>query len=149
MSDTKLTDNEARKLLEMVKRSLVSEIKFPDRGGKIKFDVIGDTKKDLFSIDIYRGKINPYKYDMGALVKKNGTMLLQLHINPSNIHTNPDGQKIVGNHWHIYTEKYGRAFAFPAENVLADKFVDNTIAFLTKFNVVEQPNVLLQLELPS
>lgn len=147
MSDTKLTDNEAKKLLKMIKRSLVTEVKFPDRGGKIKFDVIGDTKKDLFSIDIYRGKINPYKYDMGALVKKNGTMLLQLHINPSNIHTNPDGKKIVGSHWHIYTEKYGRAFAFPAVNILADEFVDNTIAFLTEFNVVEQPNVSFQLEL--
>ena len=54
-----------------------------DRGGKIKFDVIGDTKKDVFTIDIYRGKINPYKYDMRALIKKNGTMLLQLHISPN------------------------------------------------------------------
>lgn len=147
VSDTRLTNDEAKKLLEMIKRSLVAEIKFPDRGGKIKFDVIGDTKKDTFTIDIYRGKINPYKYDMGALVKKNGTMLLQLHINPSNVHTNPDGEKIVGNHWHIYTEEYGRSFAFPAEDISADKFVDNTIAFLTKFNVVEQPNVLFQLEL--
>ena len=143
MSDTKLTNDEAKKLLEMIKRSLVAEVKFPERGGKIKFDVIGDTKKDTFTIDIYRGKINPYKYDMGALIKKNGTMLLQLHINPSN----PDGKKIVGNHWHIYTEEYGRSFAFPAEDISADKFVDNTIAFLTKFNVVEQPNVLFQLEL--
>ena len=147
VSDTKLTTDEARKLVEMIKRSLVTEVKFPDRGGKIKFDVIGDTKKDVFTIDIYRGKINPYKYDMGALIKKNGTMLLQLHISPSNVHTNPDGQKIVGNHWHVYTEEYGRAFAFPAEDISADEFVDNTISFLTKFNVVEQPNVLFQLEL--
>ena len=129
MSDTKLTTDEARKLVEMIKRSLVTEVKFPDRGGKIKFDVIGDTKKDVFTIGIYRGKINPYKYDMGALIKKNGTMLLQLHISPSNVHTNPDGQKIVGNHWHIYTEEYGRAFAVPAEDISADEFVDNTISF--------------------
>ena len=39
---------EDKKLLEMIKRSLVAEVKFPDRGGKIKFDVIGDTKKDTF-----------------------------------------------------------------------------------------------------
>ena len=63
MSDTKLTNDEAKKLLEMIKRSLVAEVKFPERGGKIKFDVIGDTKKDTFTINIYRGKINPYKYD--------------------------------------------------------------------------------------
>ena len=38
MSDTKLTNDEAKKLLEMIKRSLVAEVKFPERGGKI--DVI-------------------------------------------------------------------------------------------------------------
>lgn len=147
MSETKLTNDEAKKLLEMLKRSLVTDINFPDCGGKAKFDVVGTTKKDVFSIDIYRGKINPYKYDIGALIKKNGTMLLQLHINPTNVHTNPNGQKIIGNHWHIYTEEYGRAFAFPAENIQSDEFVENTIAFLVKFNVIEKPNILFQLKL--
>lgn len=51
------------------------------------------------------------------------------------------------SHWHIYTEEYGRNYAFPAEDVQEDAFVDNTIAFLTKFNVVEQPNINYQLEL--
>lgn len=147
MSDTKLTNDEARKLLEMLKRSLVTEVKFPGRGGKMQFDAIGDTKRDIFTIDIYRGKINPYKYDMGARIKKNGTMLLQLHINPSNVHINPNGEKIIGNHWHVYREEYGRSFAFPAEDISTDKFVDNTIAFFTEFNVIEQPNILFQLEL--
>ena len=147
MSETKLTNDEATKLLEMLKRSLVADINFPDCGGKAKFDVVGNTKKDVFSIDIYRGKINPHKYDIGALIKKNGIMLLQLHINPTNVHTNPDGQKIIGNHWHIYTEEHGRAFAFPAENIQSDEFVENTIAFLVKFNVIEKPNISLQLKL--
>ena len=72
---------------------------------------------------------------------------IELHINPSNVHRNPDGEKICGSHWHIYTEEYGRTYAFPAEDVQEDAFVDNTIAFLTKFNVVEQPNINYQLEL--
>lgn len=146
MSDTKLTDDEARRLVKMLKRSLVAEIKFPDCGGKIKFDAVGDTRKDVFTVDIYRGKINPHKYDMGALIKKNGVMLLQLHISPSNIHINPDGQKIVGNHWHVYTEKHGRAFAVPAADVSSDQFVDNTLAFFEEFHIIEKPNILLQLE---
>ena len=73
-------------------------------------------------------------------------MLLELHISPSNVHYNPNGEKICGSHWHIYTEEYGRNYAFPAEDVQEDAFVDNTIAFLTKFNVVEQPNINYQLE---
>ena len=63
------------------------------------------------------------------------------------VHTNPNGEKITGNHWHIYSEKYGRSEAFSAEDIEADSFVDNTVKFLTAFNVVEQPNVLFQLEL--
>ena len=136
-----MTDAEARQLLEMTKKSLVQEINFPTRGNEKEFDVVGDTKKDIFAIKIYRGKIQPFKYNIGARIKKNGTMLLELHISPSNVHYNPNGEKICGSHWHIYTEEYGRHYAFPAEDVQEDTFVDNTIAFLTKFNVVEQPSM--------
>ena len=147
MSSNKLTDAEARQLLEMTKKSLVQEINFPTCGNEKEFDVVGDTKKDIFAIKIYRGKIQPFKYNIGARIKKNGTILLELHISPSSVHYNPNGEKICGSHWHIYTEEYGRHYAFPAEDVQEDAFVDNTIAFLTKFNVVEQPSINYQLEL--
>lgn len=147
MSVPKLTNAEARRLLDMTKRSLIAELGFPVRGDEKEFDVIGDTKKDVFSVKIYRGRIQPFKYNIGARIKKNGTMLLELHMNPSNVHYNPDGEKICGSHWHIYTEEYGRTYAFPADDLQGDAFVDNTISFLTKFNVVEQPNITYQLEL--
>lgn len=147
MNAVKLTQDEAKRLLDMTKRSLIAEMNFPTRGKTKEFDVIGDTKKDVFSINIYRGKINAFKYDMGARIKKNGIMLLQLHINPSNVHINPDGQKITGSHWHIYTEQYGRTFAFPADDINSDEFVDNTISFLNRFNVIEKPEFLFQLEI--
>ena len=147
MNAVKLTQDEAKRLLDMTKRSLIAEMNFPTRGKTKEFDVIGDTKKDVFSINIYRGKINAFKYDMGARIKKNGIMLLQLHINPSNVHVNPNGQKITGSHWHIYTEQYGRTFAFPADDINCDEFVDNTISFLNRFNVIEKPEILFQLEI--
>lgn len=143
----KLTDIEARRLLDMTKRALIAELNFPNRGNEKEFDVIGDTKKDVFSINIYRGKIQPLKYNIGARIKKNGIMLLELHINPSNIHFNPDGEKICGSHWHIYTEEHGRTYAFPADDIQSDTFIDNTISFLTKFNVVDQPKIIYQLEM--
>ncbi len=153
MSVEKLTQAEARHLIEMLKRSLTEEISFPSRGHSEEFDVVGDTKTDIFTISIYRARIQPFKYNIGARIKKNGIMLLELHINPTNVHQNPvderipgSGEKVTGSHWHVYTEGYGREFAFPAEDIESDRFVSNTITFLEKFHVIEQPNILEQLE---
>lgn len=147
MSIEKLTQEEAQRLLEMVKRSLISEINFPTRGTTKEFDVVGDTKADVFSINIFRAKISTFKYNIGARIKKNGIMLLELHINPTTVHSNPDGNKITGSHWHVYKEGFGRTYAFPADDIKAEKFVENTIAFLEKFNVVERPDIIFQLEI--
>lgn len=131
----------------MVKRTLVSEINFPSKGKAEEFNVVGDSKQDVFAVNIFRGKINRFKYNIGARIIKNGIMLLELHINPSNIHTNPDGEKITGSHWHIYSEEYGRLWAFVAEDIESENFVDNAIIFLEKFNVIERPTINFQLEL--
>ena len=146
MSDTKMTSTEARQLLEMLKRSLIAELMLPTRGGKEEFDVVGDTNTDIFTICTYRGKINPKKYDIGARVKKNGILLLELHIGPTNVHYNPDGTEIKGSHWHIYTEEHGRKYAIPADDLESSSFVDNTILFLERFNVIEKPEIAFQLE---
>lgn len=148
MSAIKLTQEEAERLLNMMKRSLIAELDFPTREDKnTEFDVEGETKRDLFTIKIFRGKINRLKYDFGARIKKNGILLLELHINPSNVHYNPDGTKLCGSHWHIYTEEFGRRLAFPAEDIESEQFVENTIMFLEKFHVIKQPEVKMQLEL--
>ena len=145
--NAELTQEEAERLIKMVKNALIDTIDFPSRGKTKEFDVIGDTKQDVFSINIYRGKIRPFKYNFGARIKKNGIMLMELHINETSVHCNPDGKKIEGNHWHIYRENYGREFAFPAEDLNSEQFVDNTIMFLERFNVVKQPQVIHQMEI--
>ena len=146
MNSEKLSENEARRLLTMLKNTVEGEIEFPRRGEKIKFHAEGDTKRDKFSLQIYHSNRNSEKYDFSALIKICDKPLLELHINPGAAHLNPDGEKIVGSHWHIYSEKYGRDMAFPAEDIQSDKFVENTILFLEKFNVVRKPEVHLQLE---
>ncbi len=143
----KLTQEEAEHLLNMLKKSLVGEITFPEKGHDVEFEVVGSGKKDLFATRIYRGKINPTKYEIGARIKKDGIMLLELHVNPSTIHVNPDGGKIVGSHWHVYSEEYGRKQAFPADDIHSEHFVENTILFMEKFNIIEKPSINLQLEL--
>ena len=148
MSDMhKLTQEEAETLLNMLKRAFDDEITFPSKGESIEFDVIGDSKRDLFTTKIYRGKINSQKYEISARIKKNNLMLLELHINPSNPHLNPNGEKLIGSHWHIYTEKYGRRQAFLAEDLHSENFVENTIMFMKKFNIIERPTINFKLEL--
>lgn len=147
MASIKITQKEAEELLEMLKNTLVDEIQFPSAGKSIEFNVEGETKEDIFVINIFKGKINRLKYNIGARVMKNGIVLLELHINPSNRHPNPDGELITGNHWHIYSEKYGLKWAFPADDINSEDFEKNTISFLIKFNVVEKPNIIYQVEL--
>lgn len=147
MASARITQDEADRLLNMLKHTLVSEINFPAKGDSIEFNVVGDNKQDIFAVNIFRGKINRFKYNIGARIVKNGIMLLELHINPTNVHLNPDGEKIIGSHWHIYSEEYGRLWAFPADDIESEEFVENTILFLEKFNVIERPTVNFQLEL--
>ena len=95
----------------------------------------------------FEEKIQSKKYSIGARIKKNGISLLELHINATNVHFNPDGEKITKDHSHIYTEEYGRKFAFPAEDIHSEKFEENTVRFLKKFHVVEPPEIRCQMEL--
>lgn len=143
----KLTQAEADELLNMLKYSLINEINFPEKGNSTEFNVKGSSSKDLFAIRIYRGRINNNKYEIGARIKKNGILLLELHINPGKPHQNPDGTKLVGSHWHIYTEEFYRSLAFPADDIESNDFVNNTIHFLERFNVIEKPDIHYQLEL--
>ena len=146
MSRDKIKQDEIERLLEALKKTLVDSISFPEKGKSEEFEVKAVSTNEVFTIRIYRGKVNREKYNLGAIIQKHGLPILELHIGPGNRHTNPDGTIIEGSHWHIYSEQYGRTQAFPADDIESDRFVDNTIAFLEKFNVIEKPEVYFQLE---
>ena len=133
MGQGTITDDEARKMLEMLESLFEDELNFPLPGKKLEFEAVGENKRDLFVVSIFRGKIQSAKVNIGARIKVNGVMLLELHLNPTNVHQNPDGRKITGSHWHIYTEEYGRSMAYEAEDIKSDNFVENTLAFLKRF----------------
>lgn len=134
-------------LLKMIKKSLVDSVTFPEKGTKEEFEVASVTDESLFKVSIFRGSINSLKYNIGAHIAKNGIPLLELHVEPSNRHYNPDGKVIEGSHWHVYSEEYGTRLAFPAENIESEEFENNTLLFLDKFNVIEKPKVYYQCEL--
>ena len=81
MASVKITQVEADRLLKTLKRTSISEINFPTIGESVEFNVAGDSKQDIFAINIFRGKINRLKYNIGARIVKNGILLLELHIN--------------------------------------------------------------------
>lgn len=142
-----LTTEEARKLIELAKSSLINILSSPSMGDNISFDVQSNTTNDLFSINIYRGKINKHKYNYGAKIIKNGIILLELHVNAGNRHMNPDGTIILGSHWHYYTQETGMRYAFEASDINSMDFVDNTIKFLQEFNIINIPTINHQTDL--
>lgn len=142
-----LTTDEAKRLIEIVKNALIDIISAPQPGTHFEFDATGEETKDLFTVDIFRGKINKNKYNYGARIKKNGIILLELHINAGNTHVNPDGEKIKGSHWHYYTQEEGLRNAFPSGNLDSQDFIENTLLFLEKFHVVNNPEIQYQAEL--
>ncbi|MCQ2080452.1 MAG: hypothetical protein MJZ11_02260 [Lachnospiraceae bacterium] len=147
MAQNQLKQEEIEYLLSLLKSSLVETIGFPEKGESETFQVKSNISSDLFDINIYRGNVNRNKYNISAVIEKNSIPILELHINPGNRHTNPDGSIIEGNHWHIYSEEYERRQAFPADELSSERFIENTIAFLDKFNVIEKPDISYQLEI--
>lgn len=143
-----LTTEEAKRLIAMLKEALIDSFELPNSAQRLKqFDVKGENKTDLFTISVFTGSVNPNKHNYSARMKLNGQTLLELHLNPNATHRNPDGIKIKGNHWHIYTQEHNRDFAYPAADIQSDDFVENTVLFLEKFHVVKKPELYYQASL--
>ena len=144
---TELTQAEAEVLIQMIKKSLIDSINFPSKGEKKNFQVQGDSSKDKFDIQLYRGNIAAHKLNYEAIVSVNKIILLELHVGDTLKHLNPDGSWIHGSHWHIYKQGYGRAFAIPASDVKSSDFESNTLKFFKEFSIVKPPTVIYQQEL--
>lgn len=144
--NVQLTQEEADRLISMLKEALIEQINKPDPGKRVNFDVQGDTRRDLFNVDIFRGRRARNKVNYNARVKVNNILLLELHINATNRHRNPDGEVITGSHWHIYKEGYGTSIVFPALELSDKAFVENAVTFLQKFNVIKRPFITEQTE---
>lgn len=146
MSDT-ISQSEAEELISMLKKSLIDLLYIPDRGKSKDFEVVGESTKNKFIIHIHRGGIKNHKINYNARIKSNNVTLLELHLNPTNVHVNPDGEKFTGSHWHIYRERYGHKWALPADDITSDDFIENTIKFLERFHVIKKPEIIFQEEL--
>lgn len=147
--DVRLTQAEAERLISALKKALINTLAAPEKGKTVDFDAktIYETPSEMFVITIFRGRINRDKLSYAARIKIKNTILMELHINPSGKHSNPDGTIIEGSHWHVYKEGYDNHYAYVAEDVYSNDFVANTLLFFEKFNIIDRPVITDQLEL--
>ncbi|PNS42979.1 DUF6978 family protein [Gardnerella vaginalis] len=141
-----LTQSEANLLIAETKRAVEKVVNMPAQGvHNAEFHV--KSKENSFTIALYRGRINANKHTLSARtssartlsarISVSGIPLIRLCVNGST-HTNPDGTRVGGTHWHIYREGFDDSFAVAA-NINSPDFVRDTILLLDKFNVIQKP----------
>ena len=58
MARDKIKQDEIERLLEALKKTLVDSISFPEKGTSEEFEVKAVSTNEVFTIRIYRGKVN-------------------------------------------------------------------------------------------
>ena len=142
----KLTQKEADMLIDMLKKTVEKEIEFPQTKGRVEFDVQGDRREDIFAINISRKGINATGASYHGRARTRGNDLMRLDVNPTGVHTNPDGEKITGTHLHVYTEEHDMSLAIPFDIENKDLY-QLCYSFFERFNIVEPPYISHQLTL--
>ncbi len=109
-----LTQTEADTLIAMRKSFLHPRTISLPRGTDETHDLIGEDKRELCLLDLWRGTIRLSKFRYQTRGRK-VIVLVRLDIDGAP-HTNPDGTKIGRLHLHLYREGYEDKWAFPLES---------------------------------
>lgn len=108
-------------------------------------DIISTTSTEIFILDFYRGSIEIKKY---TFHKRYKTCIPLVRFDSWGRHTNPDQQKFVGPHIHIYKEGYDDKFAYSVDVIgINDQnsMEDVLVKFLKYCNVENIPPIQLTL----
>ena len=112
------------------------------RGQKISLPLKSDDGRELFLLDLRRGRVELRKVTMQNRARQVVILArLDLHGPP---HRNPDGEEIPTPHLHVYREDYADKWAIP---VPADHFLSindewTTLNdFMRYCNITEAPNI--------
>lgn len=141
-----LTQEEADLLLNMLK--LLTDngiIKFPETGEAKSLDLISENSKEKFIIDINRKSTIKVKKCTYQKRYRTCITLLRLDVDGSP-HTNPNGEVILGSHFHIYKEGFGDAWAYPIPKVITDpsNLIQTLIDFLKYCKVINIDQLKIQ-----
>lgn len=112
MSDVDITQAEADALIAAEKHRVDDQTRdFPMLGGCLSIPLVSVDKRETFTLDVRRGRIDLLKgtyQNRGRQV----VVLVRLDIG-GQPHRNPDGQEVPAPHVHLYREGYGDKWACP------------------------------------
>ena len=143
MAEINLTQAEADALLAMVKRrENDGSHLFPRRGEKISLPLQSDDGRELFLLDLRRGRVELRQVTMRNRARQ---VVIRARLDlfgPP--HRNPDGEEIPTPHLHLYREDYGDKWAvpLPADYFLSPNDEWKTLNdFMGYCNITEVPNI--------
>ena len=67
--------------------------------------IIDDNDIEYF-LKVYQGRLDKDRFSIHLRFKEFHHHLVRIDVNPNINHNNPDGEKIVGSHIHIYTNEH-------------------------------------------
>jgi len=146
MSDIALTQSEADALIALEKHynganaANDNALKLPDLGGKLLIPLLCTNKRESFSLDVTRSRIDLLK-ETKQLRGRQVILLVRLDVGGAP-HRNPDDEEIPSPHLHIYRERYADKWAIA---VPKDRFTNLTdswqtlLDFMTFCNITKIP----------
>lgn len=143
MTDITLTQSEADALLELEKHCIDDNIyNFPAMSDNLIIFLQSSDKKEFFTLDIARGKIDlaKCKYQNRA---RQVVILARLDLG-NQPHRNPDGEDIPSHHIHYYREGFGDKWAkrLPPEYFSdSDDLMIKLEEFYKYCNITRPPNI--------
>ena len=147
MPDINLSQSVANSLIKMEKRKTDdTQWRFPYTGGKAIIPLESLDGREIFSLDLYRGRLNLAKNTFQNRARRS-VILARLDIGGPP-HRNPDGKEIPPPHLHIYRAGYGDKWAIaPSHDYFRDlSDTRQTLEDFMRFiNVTDPPNIRREL----
>jgi len=143
MPEILLSQSEADSLISMEKIKVDNTSwEYPALGGQISIPLLSRNKRESFSLDISRGKINLSK---GSYQNRTLQVVILLRLDFAGPpHRNPDNVEILSPHLHIYREGFGDKWAIPLPR---EYFSDTSNMrqllddFMRYCKIIEPPNI--------
>lgn len=132
-----LTQQEADSFLKLDKHYMGNEqFSFPSLGGALRIPLYSNDRREEFSLDITRGRIDLRKNTFQTRARR-VVILARVDIGGP-LHRNPDGEEIPCPHLHVYREGYGDKWAIP----LPDNFKNYRDAWQTLTDFMDYCHVV-------
>lgn len=138
-----LSQIDADALIILEKKAVDSTLwRLPSDGVFTDIPLVSIDEREKFRLGIRRGNIELTKFTFTNLVREN-VMLVRLDLNGPG-HTNPDGEKLLCPHLHIYREGFGDKWAYvPPADILNNlrNVYDTLDSFMRFCHVIHFPEI--------